>query len=209
MESLIALFREQNAVLAGLLAAPGEARDTHLDTGSVPRDSPDAAGIVRAEVARVSGFPAERLADSRTLGDSLGFDSLMLTDLFTGLARKIPGTTVDPALVTGTTTLGDVIAHFTGQRSDSPAEPITPAQTPAQFNPDPGAANKNASFRDALAHLLRHEHGEVGIVDRFSAAGPLVEHVVPLGAQHPDDLLLQVVTAMVAANGDSHGTNAF
>ncbi|MEU4321218.1 aminotransferase class I/II-fold pyridoxal phosphate-dependent enzyme [Nocardia fluminea] len=130
MDSLIALFREQNAVLAGLLAAPGEARGTHLDTGSVPRGTPDAAGIVRAEVARVSGFPADRLEDSRTLGDSLGFDSLMLTDLFTGLARKIPGTTVDPTLVTGTTTLGDVIAHFTGQRADSPDEPIAPVKSP-------------------------------------------------------------------------------
>ncbi|MFF2396988.1 type I polyketide synthase [Nocardia sp. NPDC058114] len=132
MDSLIALFREQNAVLAGLLAAPGQAPGTPLDTGSgsVRHDhAPDAAAIVRAEVARVSGFPADRLADSRTLGDSLGFDSLMLTDLFTGLTRKIPGTTVDPALVTGTTTLGDVIAHFTGRRTDSPAAPNTSVET--------------------------------------------------------------------------------
>ncbi|MGW6625666.1 type I polyketide synthase [Nocardia sp. NPDC055002] len=134
MDSLIALFREQNAVLAGLLATPGRAPGTPLDTGSgsgsVRHDhAPDAAAIVRAEVARVSGFPADRLEDSRTLGDSLGFDSLMLTDLFTGLARKIPGTTVDPALVTGTTTLGDVIAHFTGRRSDPPAAPNTSVET--------------------------------------------------------------------------------
>ncbi|TCJ93547.1 type I polyketide synthase [Nocardia alba] len=132
MDALIALFREQNAVLASLLATPGEVRETLPDTSAGPRDhDPDlAAEIVRAEVARVSGFPADRLADSRTLGDSLGFDSLMLTDLFTGLARKIPGVTVDPTLITGTTTLGEVIAHFTGRRADPPAETTTPVENP-------------------------------------------------------------------------------
>ncbi|WP_446223454.1 type I polyketide synthase [Nocardia sp. IBHARD005] len=123
IDPLIALFREQNAVLASLLAGPTQARGPHLDTGTGRGDlAPDAvAGIVRAELARVSGFPADRLQDSRTLGDGLGLDSLMLTDLFAALARKLPGTTIDPTRITGTTTLGEVIAHFTGQHTDSAA----------------------------------------------------------------------------------------
>ncbi|MFE3318083.1 type I polyketide synthase [Nocardia sp. NPDC059195] len=138
IDPLIALFREQNAVLAGLLAAPAEARGPHLDTGTARRDpTPDAvAGIVRAELARVSGFPADRLHDTRTLGDGLGLDSLMLTDLFAGLARKLPGTTIDPTRITGTTTLGDIIAHLTGQLTDSPAEGNAPApRTPENTAP--------------------------------------------------------------------------
>ncbi|MGY0497487.1 type I polyketide synthase [Nocardia sp. FBN12] len=126
IEPLIALFREQNAVLAGLLTAPADAPGPHLDTARRDR-APDAvADIVRAELARVSGFPADRLHDARTLGDGLGFDSLMLTDLFAGLARKLPGTTIDPTLITGTTTLGDVIAHFT----DSPSGRNVSAEMP-------------------------------------------------------------------------------
>ncbi|MFD3745831.1 type I polyketide synthase [Nocardia sp. NPDC058633] len=115
MESLIALFREQNAVLASMLSAPVERHG--LETSSAPGNlTTDAvASIVRAELARVSGFPADRLDESRTLGDGLGLDSLMLTDVVTGLARKLPGTTIDPARVTATTTPGEVIAHLTGQ----------------------------------------------------------------------------------------------
>ncbi len=131
IEPLITLFREQNALLAGLLATPTEAPGPHLDTAR--RDpAPDAiADIVRAELARVSGFPANRLHDSRTLGDGLGFDSLMLTDLFAGLARKLPRTTIDPTLITGTTTLGEVIAHFTGQHPDPATERTLPIYTPS------------------------------------------------------------------------------
>ncbi|MFD4443844.1 type I polyketide synthase [Nocardia sp. NPDC058519] len=170
IDPLIALFREQNAVLASLLAAPAEARTAHLDTGTARHDlAPDAvAGIVRAELARVSGFPADRLHDTRTLGDGLGLDSLMLTDLFAGLTRKLPGTTIDPAHITGTTTLGDIIAHLTGQLTDSPTEATASvASTPENITPTAEARPTTvtpeyriADFAEVRAIADRLEGGE-------------------------------------------------
>ncbi|MFD4353594.1 type I polyketide synthase [Nocardia sp. NPDC058518] len=170
IDPLIALFREQNAVLASLLAAPAEARGPHLATATSRHDlAPDAvAGIVRAELARVSGFPADRLHDNRTLGDGLGLDSLMLTDLFAGLTRKLPGTTIDPAHITGTTTLGDIIAHLTGQLTDSPTEATASvASTPENITPTAEARPTTvtpeyriADFAEVRAIADRLEGGE-------------------------------------------------
>ncbi|MBF6078064.1 aminotransferase class I/II-fold pyridoxal phosphate-dependent enzyme [Nocardia beijingensis] len=148
MEQLIAHFREQNAVLASLVGAPAAERAALAAERTVtpqrnaapvaaanPPVAPDAvAAVVRAEFARVSGFPAERLRDAQTLGDDLGFDSLMLTDLIAALVRKLPAATIDPARFTPTTTLGDVIAHVTTpagapQRTSVAAEPAEPPRT--------------------------------------------------------------------------------
>ncbi|WP_406274584.1 acyl carrier protein [Nocardia sp. NBC_00881] len=89
MDNLIALFREQNAVLASLVAGPS---DLGSPQQAAPRTTPEAvAGVVRGQLARVSGLPADRLRDAQTLSDELGFDSMMLADLFGGLVRKLPG----------------------------------------------------------------------------------------------------------------------
>ncbi|MFE7745047.1 aminotransferase class I/II-fold pyridoxal phosphate-dependent enzyme [Nocardia sp. NPDC057455] len=129
MDQLIALFREQNAVLASLAGVPSSGRMPHQADAApaeaqpiatrMTTDAPIApeavAGIIRAEFARVSGFPVDRLRDAQTLGDDLGFDSLMLTDLIAALVRKLPGAIVDPSRFTPTTTLGEVIAHVAHQ----------------------------------------------------------------------------------------------
>ncbi|MFI6223400.1 type I polyketide synthase [Nocardia salmonicida] len=175
IDPLIALFREQNAVLASLLATPAEARGSDLDIGTARGAlAPDAvAGIVRAELARVSGFPADRLHDARTLGDGLGFDSLMLTDLFAGLARKLPGTTIDPTLITGETTLGDVIAHFTGQLTDSPAETNIPA-APLTHPPETVSPAAEAKPTTVEPEYLISDFAEVrAIADRLAGAEAL------------------------------------
>ncbi|MFD0361348.1 aminotransferase class I/II-fold pyridoxal phosphate-dependent enzyme [Nocardia sp. GCM10030253] len=143
MDQLIALFREQNAVLASLVAAPTEVRAPHAvaahavsgQPGAQTALTPDAvAGIVRAELARVSGFPVDRLRETQTLSDGLGFDSLMLTDLFAGLVRKLPGLTIDPTWFTAITTLGDVVTYVTAQVAPAPA---TGAPAPAGGAPTP------------------------------------------------------------------------
>ncbi|MGC4991369.1 type I polyketide synthase [Nocardia salmonicida] len=175
IDPLIALFREQNAVLASLLAAPAEGRVPDIDIGTARGAlAPDAvAGIVRAELARVSGFPADRLHDARTLGDGLGFDSLMLTDLFAGLARQLPGTTIDPTLITGETTLGDVIAHFTGQLTDSPAEPNTPV-APRTHPPETVSPATEARPTTVEPEYLISDFAEVrAIADRLAGAEAL------------------------------------
>ncbi|WP_159926718.1 MULTISPECIES: type I polyketide synthase [Nocardia] len=140
MDQLIALFREQNAVLASLVGAPSAGHvpqprgaapvatetvtphdivtpTTAVGTATADPPMPPAAvaSVVRAEFSRVSGFPADRLRDAQTLGDDLGFDSLMLTDLIAALVRKLPRLTVDPSRFTPTTTLGDVTSYLTGR----------------------------------------------------------------------------------------------
>ncbi|WP_433202830.1 type I polyketide synthase [Nocardia sp. CA-107356] len=128
MDQLIALFREQAAILASVATAPAEI-PTVTAQPAVSADK--VADLVRAEVARVSGFPAALLRDDRTISDGLGLDSIMLTDLFGGLVRKLPGLTIDPAWFTATTTLADLITYVAGQVIDPPApEPARAAVAP-------------------------------------------------------------------------------
>ncbi|WP_432174313.1 aminotransferase class I/II-fold pyridoxal phosphate-dependent enzyme [Streptomyces sp. Tue6028] len=53
------------------------------------------AGTVYAHVARISAFPVGHLRADQRLVEDLGFDSLMLTDLFTALARQWPRLSAD------------------------------------------------------------------------------------------------------------------
>ncbi|MEV0335542.1 aminotransferase class I/II-fold pyridoxal phosphate-dependent enzyme [Nocardia sp. NPDC050717] len=136
MDQMIALFREQNALLASLAsgttapvaavrnaASTGQAGAASAGVGateSAPRtasgpDARAAADIVRAECGRVSGYSVDRLRDTETLTGALGFDSMMLADLFGGLMRKMPGVRIDPSWPSAATTLGDVVACVSQQ----------------------------------------------------------------------------------------------
>jgi 8-amino-7-oxononanoate synthase len=131
MDNLIALFREQAAVLA----AYGRGGPTAAaPIGVAPRTAPtvDTAGIVRAEIARISGFPETALRTTQSIVGDLGFDSIMVTDLFGGLTRRLPGWTVDPAAFGATTTIADLIAMAGGQAEESSAVGAAagPAVTP-------------------------------------------------------------------------------
>jgi 8-amino-7-oxononanoate synthase len=53
--------------------------------------SDDVYDKVAAIVAKVSSYPVASLRPEQTLADDLGFDSLMVTDLATGLAEAFPG----------------------------------------------------------------------------------------------------------------------
>ncbi|MEV6427603.1 aminotransferase class I/II-fold pyridoxal phosphate-dependent enzyme [Nocardia sp. NPDC051463] len=184
MDQLIALFREQNAVLARMVTAPAEARAPQAvaersSSASAAR-APDAvAGIVRAELARVSGFPVDRLRETQTLSDGLGFDSLMLTDLFAGLVRKLPGLTIDPTWFTAATTMGDVVSYatdqFAGRSSPDGAAPAVHAavSAPTIATAGPGIAPEPRSTA-VQPECLIAEFAEVkAIADRLSGAEAL------------------------------------
>ncbi|TLF81358.1 aminotransferase class I/II-fold pyridoxal phosphate-dependent enzyme [Nocardia cyriacigeorgica] len=154
MDQMIALFREQNALLAklahgaagsqtpnaagsgaaavGSAPAPAEVIGTRpvdpapaasaaagagkvcVDAASTATPSAggrEAAAIVYAEAARVSGYPADRLTAAQTLTGDLGFDSIMTADLFTGIVRRMPGLVIDPARFEEQATLGDVVGY--------------------------------------------------------------------------------------------------
>ncbi|MBF6414870.1 type I polyketide synthase [Nocardia cyriacigeorgica] len=132
MDQMIALFREQNALLARLAAGSTDSLAPQAGNGgtasgyptadaptgtagaspTIPAaDSRQAATIVYAEAARVSGYPAERLTAAQTLTGNLGFDSIMTADLFSGIVRRMPGLVIDPARFGEQATLGDVLGY--------------------------------------------------------------------------------------------------
>jgi 8-amino-7-oxononanoate synthase len=128
MDNLIALFREQNAVLASLAQGGATTPPAPVTTG--PSVS-DVASVVGAEVARVSGFPEGALRPAQTIAGDLGFDSIMIADLFSGLARKLPGLAVDPSGFGPTTTIGDLVAAVGGKPFDGGSAVVdAPAVTP-------------------------------------------------------------------------------
>ncbi|MEV4235619.1 type I polyketide synthase [Nocardia sp. NPDC050408] len=159
MDQLIALFREQAAVLASVATASTEIRTPLPDTDRSSVSPETVAGIVRAEMARVSGFAADRLRDHQTITDGLGLDSIMLTDLFGGLVRKLPGLTIDPSWFTAATTLGDVIGYV--------ADQVTGAPTPAAPEPEPERVAVAPEYRISEFTEVR------AIADRLSGAEAL------------------------------------
>jgi 8-amino-7-oxononanoate synthase len=113
MDNLVALFREQAAVLAAFgQGVPPAAAPT--DAASMSAPTADTAGIVLAEVARVSGFPQSAIRTTQTITSDLGFDSIMVSDLFGGITRKIPGVTIDAAEFGPATTIAELIAMAGG-----------------------------------------------------------------------------------------------
>ena len=154
MDNLIALFREQAAVLA----AYGQGNPpTAVPAEPAPQANPavDTTAIVRSEIARVSGFPERNLRATQTITGDLGFDSIMVADVFSGLTRKIPGVTIDPTGFSPDTTIADVIGMAGGQTQEvTPAEsPGTQAVTPqfriAEFDEVKALADRFA-FGEAL-----------------------------------------------------------
>ena len=157
MDNLIALFREQAAVLAaygqGNLPTVAPAEPALQANPAV-----DTTAIVRAEIARVSGFPEKNLRTTQTIAGDLGFDSIMVADVFSGLTRKIPGMTIDPAGFTPDTTIADVIGMAGGQaREATPTESSeTQAVTP-QF--------RIGEFEEVKALVDRFAFGEALGID--------------------------------------------
>ena len=151
-DNLIALFREQAAVLA----AYGQGNAPAIAAAEpAPQSNPavDVAAIVRSEIARVSGFPENKLRTTQTIADDLGFDSIMVTDLFSGLTRKIPGVTIDPSGFGRATRIADVIAMSGGQAQESAAPQARPTVTP-QFRIGEFEEVKALADRKALAEAV-------------------------------------------------------
>jgi 8-amino-7-oxononanoate synthase len=110
VDGMIALFREQNAMLAALAG-----------NGAAPAPQPrsvaafshaEIATAVRAQAALVSGFPQDALREDQTLTGDLGFDSIMVTDLAGRLMQSLPGLTFDPGAFTWDLTIGDLVTHL-------------------------------------------------------------------------------------------------
>ncbi|MET9213752.1 MULTISPECIES: type I polyketide synthase [unclassified Nocardia] len=163
MDQMIALFREQNALLARMAPGATAAVAPPSAAPGTPEVDPNAvAAIVLAECGRVSGFAVERLRDGETLTGELGFDSMMLSDLFGGLMRKLPGLQVDPAWPSAATTVGDVVGYVTAQVAGA-----APAPAPAPVAPEPAPGPVAPEYRIADFPEVR------AIEDRMTGAAAL------------------------------------
>ena len=118
MDQLIALFREQNAVLAALAnngGRPATSPAAERPPAPTAADATQIGATVRAQAALVSGLPEDTLRDTHSLTGDLGFDSIMVTDLAGRITQALPGVTFDPGAFTWELTIGELVAHLSGR----------------------------------------------------------------------------------------------
>ncbi|MFD7258299.1 type I polyketide synthase [Streptomyces sp. NPDC059874] len=90
--------------------------------------------IVFAHVARISAFPVDHLHGDQLLIDDLGFDSLMLTDLFTSLQRQWPRWRFDET-VADRPTVGRISALITTGSAEIMPPVTAPVTAPVEAAP--------------------------------------------------------------------------
>ncbi|WP_405959311.1 aminotransferase class I/II-fold pyridoxal phosphate-dependent enzyme [Streptomyces sp. NBC_00868] len=123
---------------------------------------------VLARVARISAFPVSHLRDDQLLIDDLGFDSLMLTDLFTSLTRQWPRWTFDEraadrptvgsiAAMIASDCAGTAPAAFPGQRAvhGGEAPPAPPADPPTDRSAPDASATATAPLPEEHTRIDR------------------------------------------------------
>lgn len=147
MDNLIALFREQAAVLAAFGNNSTMPAVAPVSEPAAQQSSAGVTAIVLAEAARVSGFPAAKLRTSQTIMGDLGFDSIMVADLFSGLKRQIPGQNVDPSALSPATTIADLIALSGGRVTEAAPAPIARVAPQARI----GDFDEVKALKDRLA----------------------------------------------------------
>jgi Aminotransferase class I and II len=92
---------------------------------------------------------------TQTISGDLGFDSIMVADVFSGLTRKIPGVTIDPSAFNPDTTIADVITMAGGQapeaatRETPEARAVTPQFRIGEFEEVKALADRFA-FGEAI-----------------------------------------------------------
>ncbi|MFD9305408.1 aminotransferase class I/II-fold pyridoxal phosphate-dependent enzyme [Streptomyces sp. NPDC060048] len=174
-------------------------------TGEVTGEVTEA---VLAQVARISAFPVEQLSNDQLLIDDLGFDSLMLTDLFTSLNRQWPQWTFDEraadqptvarlaALITGACPDATAATAVPGQRAEhgDGTPPATSADLPpVAMAPDPTAAADSPRLRVVPTPpdqptddpAAPEEHTRIDRFPEVAAHGERIDALAGLGLANP------------------------
>ncbi|OEJ30872.1 type I polyketide synthase [Streptomyces subrutilus] len=163
------------------LVAPAE--------GTVPAgDIGEVTAAVLGHVARISAFPVDRLRADQLLVDELGFDSLMLTDLFTSLGRQWPSWTFDDTTA-DRPTAGRIAAAIAGLAPDS-APAAVPAQRAAHAGETPEEAADPADAPAAgepvrAAAPLPEEHTRIECFPEVAAHGERIASLAGMGLPNP------------------------
>ncbi|MFF4009823.1 type I polyketide synthase [Streptomyces sp. NPDC001717] len=152
-----------------------------------PQAEPPVGGLdevtetVLGHVARISAYPVSRLRADQLLIDDLGFDSLMLTDLFTSLKRQWPRWRFDER-VADRPTAGRISALIaTGSADTAPAAEPVPAPAPV---PVPGQRAEYEGAGEAPPPLPE-EHTRIECFPEVTEHGLRVAALGGLGPANP------------------------
>ncbi|MFJ6484723.1 type I polyketide synthase [Streptomyces sp. NPDC091682] len=165
--------------------APPAAPDTEERPPPPPTgDLTTVTESVLAHVARVSAFPVAHLRDDQLLIDDLGFDSLMLTDLFSSLKRQWPQWTRDKS-ATDRPTVGGIaamIARGCGDSVPAPAPAPVPVTAPA---PVPEQRSGAEEAPAPAAAPLPEQHTRIECFPEVTAHAERIASLSGLGLANP------------------------
>ncbi|MFI1062238.1 type I polyketide synthase [Streptomyces spororaveus] len=136
---------------------------------------------VLAHVARVSAFPVAHLREDQLLIEDLGFDSLMLTDLFTSLKQQWPHWTRDES-VTHRPTVGGIAAMIANGCGDAVPAPVPEQRSGGEEAPAPAPADPPA---DPPAAPLPEEHTRIECFPEVTAHTERIASLDGLGLPNP------------------------
>ncbi|TWF90006.1 8-amino-7-oxononanoate synthase [Kitasatospora viridis] len=180
MNDVVTLLREQLDVLRTLAGTAGLDRPVSVggaDGATAPEEQRTASyqlvrRRVRAELAAVSAFPLDQLADDTVVTHGLGFDSLMLVELVERLRRHFPDAAdrIGPELLSGEPTIAavvDAVADLVGaSRADGAPETETETAPETETGPATGTATAAPQTRiEDFPELLAMER-RVAALDR-------------------------------------------
>ncbi|MEW2138030.1 aminotransferase class I/II-fold pyridoxal phosphate-dependent enzyme [Streptomyces sp. NPDC005409] len=142
---------------------------------------------VLAHVARISAFPVSHLRDDQLLIDDLGFDSLMLTDLFTSLKRQWPRWMFDETIA-DRPTVGRIAALIANGSADAvPAAVPGPRPVPSDASPaaPPIQPAPPAPPAEPAPTPQPEEHTRIECFPEVTAHGERVGTIARLGLSNP------------------------
>lgn len=178
-------------IAAPATAEPAPAPVSPADEEPSPTGSVDeVTAAVLDHVARISAFPVSHLRNDQLLIDELGFDSLMLTDLFTSLKRQWPQWRFDEK-VADRPTVGRIAALIASGSPDAvPAPAPTPVQAPAPA-PAPAAVpvqragHEDDTHGDGAPSPLPEEHTRIECFPEVTAHGERFAALSRMGLPNP------------------------
>lgn len=178
-------------IAAPVAAEPAPAPASPADEEPAPAGSLDeVTDGVLSHVARISAFPVEQLNKDQLLIDELGFDSLMLTDLFTSLKRQWPQWRFDER-VADRPTVGRIAALIAGGSPDAAVPARVPAPAPA---PAPAAVPVQRAGHDEDGQgaqdaqdtaPLPEEHTRIECFPEVTAHGERFAALARMGLPNP------------------------
>ncbi|MEV7547879.1 aminotransferase class I/II-fold pyridoxal phosphate-dependent enzyme, partial [Streptomyces sp. NPDC089915] len=119
---------------------PAQAARARAEDGAGGGADDDVTRAVFEHVARISAYPVDHLRGDQLLVDDLGFDSLMLTDLFTTLARQWPRWRFDEKTADRPTVAGLAALIAAAAPTPAAATEAAPARQAAPAAPAPAPA---------------------------------------------------------------------